>query len=129
MTEEINTDLYLEAEYHIASEKFQLSGGYYLHLILIEAFKAPHNALRSGNAKDGLLSLQVAADQAKNIALAIGKIKEKDLNEKIQAYKKELEEKNIDDTFIRKTKIANFQIQYILSKCHDLAPKSGEIII
>jgi hypothetical protein len=103
-----------------------VDGKYYLHIVFLQAINAPHNSLREGRPADGLVSLQIAADQAARIAIAIGKIDEKELREATKEYASTL---TATDEFIRQTKIADFQIFYILQKFTETTAKKGAIII
>jgi hypothetical protein len=109
------------------SEEHIVDGKYYLHLVFLQAINAPHQSLREGRPTDGLVSLQIAADQAARIAISIGKINENELKEKTSEYAKTLPE-TIDD-LIKQTKIADFQLFYILQKFTETSAKKGSILI
>lgn len=110
----------LETEEHI------VDGKYYLHLVFLQAINAPHNSLREGRGADGLVSLQIAADQAARIAIAIGKIDENELKEATKKYADGIQ---TADELIKQTKIADFQLFYILQKFTETSAKKGAIII
>jgi hypothetical protein len=108
-------------------EEHLVDGRYYLHLVFLQAIKAPHYSLMQGRAMDGLISLQIAADQAMRIATAIGRIDDKELKEATEKYEKTLDK--IEDDFIKKTKVADFQLFYILQKFMESSDKKGPIMI
>lgn len=104
-----------------------VDGKYYLHLVFLQAIKAPHYSLMQGRARDGLISLQIAADQAMRIATSIGRVDEKELREAVNEYEKKLEK--VTDEFIKQTKLADFQLFYILQKFGETSDKKGAIMI
>jgi hypothetical protein len=104
-----------------------VDGRYYLHLVFLQAIKAPHYSLTQGRAMDGLISLQIAADQAMRIATAIGRVDEEELKKATEDYEKTLSK--IDDDFIKKTKVADFQLFYILKKFQETSEKKGSVMI
>lgn len=110
----------LETEEHI------VDGKYYLHLVFLQAINAPHTSLREGRAADGLVSLQIAADQATRIAISIGKIDEEELRKAVREYAATITTKN---DLIKQTKIADFQLFYILQRFTETSAKKGAIII
>jgi len=111
----------------VSSEDHMVDGRYYLHLVFLQAINAPHQSLMQGRPMDGLISLQIAADQAIRIALSMGTIKEEEIKKRTDEYKKKI--KNITNDIIRQTKIADFQLFLILEKYTETAAKKGAIII
>jgi hypothetical protein len=110
----------------ITSDEHIVDGKYYLHLVFLQAINAPHNSLNEGRPGDGLVSLQIAADQAARIAISIGKINEEELKEATKKYADGLQ---VSDELIKQTKIANFQLFYILQKFTETTAKTGAIVI
>ena len=104
-----------------------VDGRYYLQLVFLQAIKAPHYSLMQGRAMDGLISLQIAADQAMRIATAIGRVEDEELKTATKEYEKSLEKET--DDFTKKTKVANFQLFFILQKFQETSEKKGPVMI
>jgi len=68
-----------------------LSGQYYLHLIYLQALKAPHESIAKGDAKGGILSLELAADQALRIAGSVKKIDREKFEKDLKTFEEKLE--------------------------------------
>jgi len=108
------------------SEEHLMDGRYFLNMVFIQAIRAPHYSLMQGRGTEGLLSLQLAADQAARIAIAIKRLSEEDLKKATDEYEKTIK---TEDDFIRKTKIANFQLFYILQQFGTTSDKKGPVMI
>ncbi|MCJ7458321.1 MAG: hypothetical protein MUP17_04960 [candidate division Zixibacteria bacterium] len=103
-----------------------MDGKYFLNLVFLQAIRAPHYSLMQGRGTEGLISLQLAADQAARIAIAIGRLKDEDIKKATEDYEKTL---TVTDDFIKKTRIANFQLFYILQQFQESSDKKGPIMI
>lgn len=110
----------------ILGEEHLVDGKYYLHIVFLQAIRAPHYSLMQGRGTEGLISLQLAADQAARIAIAIGRLKDEDLKKATEEYEKTLK---VEDEFLKKTRIANFQLFYILQQFQESSDKKGPIMI
>lgn len=108
------------------SKEHLLSGGYYLHLIYLQSLKAPHDAISKGNAKDGILSLQIAADQAMRIAVAVNKVTKDDMEKAIKQFEKTTTK---DTDLAREYKRANFILGYILTENYERSPKKADLML
>jgi hypothetical protein len=111
----------------ILGEEHLVDGKYYLHIVFLQAIRAPHYSLMQGRGTEGLISLQLAADQAARIAIAIGRLKDEDIKKATEDYEKTLT--TVTDDFIKKTRIANFQLFYILQQFKESSDKKGPIMI
>lgn len=103
-----------------------LSGQYYLHLIYLEALRAPHESISKGDPKGGILSLELAADQALRIAGSVKKIDREKLEEDLRAFDEKAT--NLPD-HVKKYKRANYILSYILSEVYDRAPKTADLML
>lgn len=124
MSEEDNTVVEYEAE-HVLDPDF------YLHMTILQAIRAPHRAIQSGNARDGLISLIIAVDQLERIARASNRLKEKDMKEYEEAVKKfeiKVREKEKDE-LLRKAMIANYKLELLLRYIFKSLPKTVEVVL
>ena len=103
-----------------------LSGQYYLHLIYLEALRAPHESITKGDPKGGILSLEMAADQALRIAGSVKKIDRDKLEQDLKAFDEKV--KDLPD-HVKSYKRANYILSYILSEVYDRAPKTADLML
>ena len=103
-----------------------LSGQYYLHLIYLEALRAPHESIAKGDPKGGLLSLELAADQALRLAGSVKKIDKDKLEKDLKEFEKKLEG---TADHVKSYKRANYILSYILSEVYDRAPKTADLML
>jgi len=103
-----------------------LSGTYFLHLIYLQSLKAPHTAIAAGNAKDGILSLQIAADQAMRIAISVKKVDKAEMDKAVNDFEKTI--KN-DSELAKQYKRSNFILGYILEESYERAPKKADLML
>lgn len=103
-----------------------LSGTYFLHLIYLQSLKAPHTAIAAGNPKDGILSLQIAADQAMRVAIAVKKITKEEIDKELQKFEKTVKD---NEDFAKQYKKANFILGYILKESYEKSPKKADLML
>lgn len=103
-----------------------MSSQYYLHMIFMQALRVPHESISKGDTKAGILSLEIAADQAMRIASSVKKIDRDKLKEALNEFEKELVGAS---EAARGYKRANFILSYILSEVYDRAPKTADLML
>jgi len=103
-----------------------LSGQYYLHLIYLQALKAPHESIAKGDAKGGILSLELAADQALRIAGSVKKIDREKFEKDLKTFEEKLEGSSKE---AKSYKRANYILSYILSEVYERAPKTADLML